>query len=758
MSSKNEPPRAIKDFSPHEFLKARRPEKFSDSVVEQRPSLDRSVLEYHLSTLTSRSQEIDFEHFARRLVEKEICPNLLPHTGPTGGGDSKVDAETYPVADALSLAWFTGIGREAATERWAFAFSAKKEWRDKLQSDVAKIVGTGRKYRKAFFVTNQFVKDSLRAQVEDKLSKKYKLDVRVFDRSWILDKVFGNGHQTIAIGELRLSVPVSTNVRTGPLDLQKKSELETVESRIKEATQQKRFGFQFVADCIEAAELARSLELPRSDIDGRFLRAKRVAEEHGNEHQQLVVAYQWAWTTYWWFEEYKLFSEQYGEVEAKAKGSENVHDLELLSNLWCGLQSSVRRGLLNAEDAKLDARTKVLLGELDRLKQEQERPSSALQAETLRLLADLMLCPPTKTDPLLHDLQKIIQRCTGLIGFPLETLVEILTELGDYLGDRPAYNELHETIVQTVATRGGEVNAARMLLRRGAQQLDAERPYEAIRSLGRALGKLFKHESRHEMIRALYLCGDAFERVGLLWAARGVILIAASLASNELRTYSEVSPVHAACYDKLRWLELRLGRLPQTFAWHEVYYGIKSVLADQGYELKRFDSYEVNFDAIVGILVLKADLWQLKQLSRLPDTLEKLDLIMSAEATRFALGHEDCLPEGLFPKGTSKDNIYRFFAKWRDQPAADDLPANPLLYEGRKVTLTSVILGCKVTVETENSSPCIDLAESILAALENLLATSIQDHLIAREPLLTINVRKSDFAQTPFGYELKDHE
>jgi hypothetical protein len=35
-----------------------------------------------LDTLTSRSQETIFENFARRLAQCEVCPNLLPHTGP----------------------------------------------------------------------------------------------------------------------------------------------------------------------------------------------------------------------------------------------------------------------------------------------------------------------------------------------------------------------------------------------------------------------------------------------------------------------------------------------------------------------------------------------------------------------------------------------------------------------------------------------------------------------------------------------------
>src|SRR5271166_3260123 len=104
-------------FSPRDFLRARRPERFSDSVSVTQQSLDRNLLEYHLSTLTNRSQETDFQNFARRLAEKEVCPNLLPQTGPTGGGDSKVDAETYPIASNVSRIWYTGIDQKASDER-----------------------------------------------------------------------------------------------------------------------------------------------------------------------------------------------------------------------------------------------------------------------------------------------------------------------------------------------------------------------------------------------------------------------------------------------------------------------------------------------------------------------------------------------------------------------------------------------------------------------------------------------------------------
>lgn len=65
------------NFSSKDFLRARRPEAFSDSWSEDENRLDRSLLEYHLDTITNRSQEVRFEEFARALAEKEVCPIWL---------------------------------------------------------------------------------------------------------------------------------------------------------------------------------------------------------------------------------------------------------------------------------------------------------------------------------------------------------------------------------------------------------------------------------------------------------------------------------------------------------------------------------------------------------------------------------------------------------------------------------------------------------------------------------------------------------
>lgn len=84
-------------ITPKQFLKTRRPGQFSDSEIISESQIDSTVLEFYLDTLVTRSQEVEFERFGIRLCKVAITPNILPNTGPTGGGDGKVDSETYPV-------------------------------------------------------------------------------------------------------------------------------------------------------------------------------------------------------------------------------------------------------------------------------------------------------------------------------------------------------------------------------------------------------------------------------------------------------------------------------------------------------------------------------------------------------------------------------------------------------------------------------------------------------------------------------------
>jgi len=168
--------------------------------------LDGPTLEYHLDTLTQRNQTHDFEIFCRKLCERTICPNLRPQTGPEGGGDSKADTETYPVAD--EIATLTYVGRpNIGKERWAFAFSAKEKWAQKVRSDVEGLINTRRPYDRIFFVTSRFARAKDRARIEDELSTQFGIPVTIHDRSWIVTEVVEKDRKDIAYNYLGVGEP-----------------------------------------------------------------------------------------------------------------------------------------------------------------------------------------------------------------------------------------------------------------------------------------------------------------------------------------------------------------------------------------------------------------------------------------------------------------------------------------------------------------------------------------------------------------------
>jgi hypothetical protein len=652
--------------SPNQFYRAQRPERFSDSVTVQKPSLDRSQLEYHLGTITNRSQETAFEHLARGLAERRIAPNLIPHTGPTGGGDSKVDSETFPVADALALGWFEGIGREASKERWAFAFSAKKDWRPKLKADIAKLVATGRGYKNAFFITNQYVKDKDRAKLEDQLSKEHGLQVRILDLSWVLDTVFAGHHEAFAIDTLGLSPELRPEVKRGPRDIEREERLGELESRIQGALGAGRLDSRVVQDALRSATTARGLERARTDIDGRFLRARELAERLGVSSALLKIVYQWAWTAFFWCEDYDRFAVLARESFEMALRSENSHELELSTTLLGLMHTAIARGNLDARSIRFGDYANRLLAAVDEVGTNQERPSNALHAQTLAIQTRLLL-EPEKAEPLLKQMQVVIERAQALIGYPFEQTAELIGALEPFLGDLGAYGTLFDRVVEIAGTRQGDVTAAQMLLKRGAQQLERDNNLDAIRSIGRALSRLYKDESRDDLIQALFLAGHAYARLDLPWAARGSLIIAASLATDEFHKFGRLTRQQVACYDRLRWIELQLGRLPQALEWHQL-----AALASQAVGVNlATDSFDM-FDAVLGIELLKADLSQLRELESLPDILDEMGLYMARSALLFSLGQPAELPDDLLREERATAE-HKFMRQWRDQPAVSEL-------------------------------------------------------------------------------------
>ena len=746
---------------PSDFMRARRPKLFSDTQVIGESSLSRSFLDCYLEKLTSRSQEKDFEHFCRKLAEKELCPNLLPQTGPTGGGDSKVDSETYPVADAVSLLWYEGVGREAASERWAFAISAKQKWRDKVRPDVKSIVGTQRGYALIYFISSQYIKDKDRASIEDELTTQYGFTVRVLDRTWILDKVFQNRRENLAIEALKIDLPQTQVVKKGSLDTAREAELDKLEIQIQDPVRYKGVEYQLFEDCLEAAILSRGLELPRVETDGRFLRAERVAQQYGTIQQLLRCAYARAWTAFNWYDDFHTFNLLYDDVERFTIGSTQSTDLQLLVNLWFLLRSSVSLSFIETSASKLDERTARLQSELKRLQFERYRPSNALHARSNELLIDLCEARYSsnsiESQRIFKQLQEVFLSSEGLINFPIDSLIKILMELGENLTDDPGFDELFETLLLVSQQRESKATSGGMLLKRGSQKFRNGNFYEAIRLLGRAQQDLALHECRGELIAALALCASAYEAAGLLWAARANMIAAASLALTELWKEGRITVQALACLQRLIWIEIQLGRVPITLSWIATASAVAATLILDDESREEFLEELQSQDLVLGILLLKARFDDLKHLTFLPEILKNIGLPSSYVAALYALGHEDTLQaEEWIPQEESESSTYEFFSNWVTQPASQDLPKASEFLVNSEIEMSSQVLGCNILAKVPNNNNALFIAESVFAAIEAFLATSLNTNILPHQSNFKLRLTLSQSISSPIDFKIKD--
>lgn len=723
--------------TPRSFYKDKHPEVFSDSVVTKNAILDKSIFEYHLETLTNRCQEKDFEHFCRALAEKEICPNLIVQTGPTGGGDSKVDSETYPVADNLSLTWYFGIGREASLERWAFAFSTKKDWQSKVTADVASIISTDRDYAKIFFFSNQFISDKKRAATEDKLKQKHNVDIRIFDRTWIVEKVFGNNHKEIAIEKLGLSDSFKDEVKIGPLDYRRGQKLDEIEQYIHShiATD---IPSAVIEPAIDAAIISRELELPNTETNARFDRALTLAKKYGTNKQEKDCLYQWAWTLFWWHEDFRTYYQKLCLFEDEIAEVPSLNDLERLSNLLMNLFRLSQDS--ENDEYHFQEHLQKFQEYYNLVTENENKPNTTLQARAIYI--SIRLISGENVDDLVKQLIDILKSSENSLTLDFQLLKRTIIEIPVYQY-ASRYDELFELVVKLSENRKQELEAAQLLITR-ARQIEEEKPYSAIKYLGRALVKLIKEESKKDLTNVLFNMGALFDRVGLNWAAHGYYLNCFQIGMQHYFDYGEVYPNLLGALHGLKSFEMLNGRIIHAVEFHwleqasqNIYLtlypdsNIKNILDQENYDM---------FDVILGIQVFRTSFDQLPFLEYVPSYLEEKGLMFSSMALKYMLGHID---NDLLKALGSEAAVEEYINNWYNQPARNQLLNSPWYGLGPNYTFVSQVMGCTITFNAQNSFPCVEVAESIAAAVEAFMGTGIVDGMYSITPIITINVNLS---------------
>jgi hypothetical protein len=649
-----------------------------------------------------------------------------------GGGDSKTDTSTYPVAAELASArWW--IGHTApANEDWAFAFSAKKDWRTKAKEDVAKIAGLSRHYARAYFVTNQPVSDKSRAQLEAELTKQHGIDVRILDRTWLVERVVTNHHERLTVQSLALQVPVPRERRVGPRDAQRSAKLDALLSKLRKSDPAKTDDYVQSQDYLRAAKLSSSLERPRDEVDGLFQKARDLALRSKYVPAIIRTHYQHAWRSHFWYDDPATAEQILNAMLPYLAQLQDAELCELFNNLCSVLETAHETGFYHQDPTALEQRRQAVTAKLEQLGKDYSRPNNALYAETVLVMSEVRSArnDPTAMRKLFERLTKLFRKAQMLGTYPMLQFMETWEKLGEFFCDFPGYAELQREMQRITEKRFGATEAGRRQVTYGWQLLEKDKHLEGLAELSQARFLLAKEETLDESVDAALGCALAYRKLGHPWAARMEAVSAAHASLYSMERFHENPRRGLFIARFIAWLELSLGRVGPFLVWNHFAKMLVLAVERRGMDASE-DRHDLDMqDGCLACLLIKAPSDEVRELCDLADAFDRLGLHMSRIALLFVCGQEDTLrnemPEEMRAEPNALNDLIDGF---RQQPAFNEVPSKLCGEMRYNCKYEHEILGVKYRVRCRNSIGPTLIVESLLGVLDAAFADARWENL-----------------------------
>ena len=706
------------NFTPYEYYRKCRPEYFSDTKVVYKATLKEEQFQYIMDRLSNDMKQDLFENLTKSLALRFITPNIIPQTGPTGGGDGKTDLETHPVADDISERWYVCDGGCRGSEKWAFAISTKEDWEGKVKGDVKKIVGTGRGFTQILFFSNRLISSKDSKDCEDALKNEYNVPVRIFSQNWYVDKVFKQGCLDIAVKELNLSSDYCENAEeVGPRDKERRKRLDEVENEIITRQRTSRLDTNLVDMAMEAAVLSRNLEQSPSEIRGRLRRAEELSVRYGTKQQLFQAIYQIGWTEYYWLENPDATYDAFIRLKKLVKEEINVARIERLLNLYFLLTTADNLKLFKTEtDIESEYR---YLDQLHRfLKSDINHQTSYLymHIQWLEMLMIKNLEDEDIINDLIDDLSKTLKTADRHFDIPLESNEYVLDMIGLRIKENEKFEGLIDEFSKILSKRQQEIIAAEMQLRRGEQNLEAGNYIQAIRHLGQCITLFGKEQTRSEYVRACGYLGVAYIGEDLLYSGKAMLARSASMLLHQVELEGSVDHLLITVLHEICKMELRAGQIVDFLN----YYHLRGVLSNlnpdfQDERLLQMISGEQN---CLGVRLMAGDV-SAPVYGLLPDILNRLEMVVPLDVLYYKLGYDEQESDEFRKMLADKPDI---LTDLRNKIMDDFFLFNNVIAED-SVEVETLINGCRVTARSKSDIRLHSCAEVMLAFIESLCST-----------------------------------
>lgn len=725
---------SIKDFfgieidteklhKPSDLYRLIHPELFSDSYVEKE-KLGRDEFKFILSRLSTDMRQDAFEELTRRCITKLITPNIIPQTGPTGGGDAKADFITYPVSDNVSALWSVPEGAKG-NEMWAFAVSAVQQWSAKMDKDVKKINEHIPGCTRIYFCTNQTVSSRNRDQKQQKYRKEEwgQHETYILDQNWYLQAIFDQGCYNDAVEALGLGDRLKEVKVLGPIDTERAQRLQEIETELPILLSDG-INDKYVKELIEAATLARGLGNPEQNVRGRFNSALEAAKKYGLPQQVYECIYKRAWTEFYWYDKTDYTLDAYQELKGLLAEDIRVVRLEILYNIFRILTTANDQGLLKKQ-FDVQAETNYFEGLYETLKNDPNRPACALFLK-ICLLEDALIQSlglrdederknKKAIDDIIGKLDEAIQQAANYLDISFESQVEVMAYLGRLIGSNKKFDDLIDKLTDIQSNRAKDICAAEIQYKRGIQHLDNQNFEGAIRNLTRSYVLYHKENTITYLVRTSGFLGQAYYEQDLLYSAKAYYVRALGFLFKDISDHGHSNHLMVTILTELCHVELRLGQLTTFLEWLSLLDGIVTLMPE--YLDEDFLKDRGMMDAILGARLYEATLDDNKY-AIVPDILSRHQLEFSRNILLMKMGRADDLSDNYRFLLDSEDTTKKYIAQIGENVEF----LFPLkLNANKKAELQTLAHGCNFKVNYSGVSYSQTYSEMVLAFMEMLM-------------------------------------
>lgn len=730
----NKQQRTIHDFV--SYYRELRPENFSDSRIYYETPLTRELFDIQLTNLSTNKKQSEFERFIIACIERIITPNIKPQTGPDGGGDGKVDAETYKVSKDIYDKWYVSNESAIGDEKWAFAISCKKQWKPKVYSDVEKIIQTNRGYSRILFFTNQYIKSSTRIDTERILSEKYNVYVEIFDASWCINTVFNHNCIDVALETLNFSdIYKNKKEIIGRNDAIRRKRLEETEVSILRHIEG--LDTNYIEDLRNTYLLSRSLELSRTEIEGRFIRAMRECEKHGSKQQLFNIIYDHAWTSCFWFEDLEMMAADFSKLKEFVDAEPTVYRIEKLTNILSIMINTSNAGLF--DHARLEIEIKYIKRLAECLKGREDKSSCYLFLSLFiceqNIITNLLL--KNTIDKELDEIRPLLLNASKRFDISFDAQYEIIKNLNAVIDDNKKYEDLLDELTLIIKEKHSNQSAALIEMDRAISLFKKEKYKQAVRHFSFCITPFENNECVDELIKSSGMMGIALYNIGLPYSAIAYLTKSASLLLRSYYENGDIPHLLITVLQQLCEVELMLGRLVMYLNWRELLCVISNNIDIA--KSKQLKEYLYIQDCLWAYRFVDANLNN-NLFSKLPDVLEREGLFNSAMYLKYALGYQDILEE----------KVCSFFREdsWREKIFEENVSkcffADSSISTGSRNELKTTVHNCTIHVCFNNNCQKQIIAEVILSSIEALLATIDDFEIIVINPDFYIEIIDTD--------------